>query len=73
MVFQKIRAIISSRLGLDEEDVAADTLLDDLDIDYLDLADIAMDIEDEFSIEMSDETLQGFDTVGDIVSYIEES
>lgn len=72
MVFEKIRAIICEQLEIEGGDITADTMLEDLGADYLDLVDIVMDLEDEFDVEITDETLEGFSTVGDIVSFIEE-
>ena len=49
------------------------SLSDDLDIDSLDLVDLVMSLEDEFSVELPDEALADMKTVGDIVRYIEEN
>ena len=46
--------------------------LEDLDADSLDLIDLAMSLEDCFEVEVPDEELENFKTVGDIVKYIEE-
>ncbi len=72
MVFEKIRAIICEQLEVGEDDVTADTMLEDLNADYLDLVDISMELEDEFNVEISEETLESFSTVGDIVNFIED-
>jgi len=49
------------------------SLTDELDIDSLDLVDLVMTVEDEFSIELPDEALEGMKTIGDLVKYIEEN
>lgn len=73
MIFEKVRKIICEQFDLDEENVTADTLLeDDLEADSLDLVDLVMSFEDEFQIEVPDEEIQNIKTVGDIVKYIEE-
>ena len=73
MIFEKIRAIICDQLELEEDAVTLDSvLLEDLGADSLDLVDLAMSIEDEFDIELSDEALEKIKTVGDLVSYIED-
>lgn len=72
MVFEKIKAIICEQLEVENEDVTPDTMLEDLGADYLDMVDIAMGLEDEFNIEVSEEVLESFSTVGDIVNFIED-
>lgn len=71
MEFEKIRAIICTEFNIDEEDIELDTHLVDLNFDSLDMVDIVMDIEDEFGVEVSDEALEKFVTIGDIVSFLE--
>lgn len=73
MALEKIKKIISEQFGIDENDISSETvLLEDLDADSLDLIDLAMSLEDEFEVEVPDEELENFKTVGDIVKYIEE-
>lgn len=73
MIFEKVREIICDTLELDEDTVTAESLLvDDLELDSLDLVDLAMSFEDEFKIEVPEEALNEIKTVGDIVKYIEE-
>ena len=58
----------------EEELITMNTsLTDELDIDSLDLVDLVMTVEDEFSIELPDEALEGMKTIGDLVKYIEEN
>ena len=74
MMFEKIRAIICEQLELEEDVVTMDAvLLEDLGADSIDLADLVMNFEDEFDLEISDEDLENIKTVGDIVKYIEEN
>ncbi len=73
MALEKIKKIISEQFGIPENDISAETvLLEDLDADSLDLIDLAMSLEDSFEVEVPDEELEKFKTVGDIVKYIEE-
>lgn len=74
MVFEKLKSIICEEFEIDENDITINTsLLDELDIDSLDLVDLVMTVEDEFSIELPDEALEGMKTIGDLVKYIEEN
>ncbi|HBL40775.1 MAG TPA: acyl carrier protein [Ruminococcaceae bacterium] len=73
MPFEQIRDIICKQLELDENDVTMDTnLKDDLGADSLDLVDLAISLEDEFEVEVPDNALEKFETVGDVVRYFEE-
>lgn len=73
MVFDKIKSIIVEQLGVDEAQVALEThLMKDLEADSLDAVEIIMAIEDEFDLEVPDEAAEKFQTVGDIVKYVEE-
>lgn len=73
MVFEKIKKIISEQLEVDESIISeGSSITGDLGADSLDLVDLAMSIEDEFDIELSDEALDKIKTVGDLVIYIED-
>ena len=71
MLFEKLRAIICDFFELDENEVTPDTSFADLGADSLDMVDLAMSIEDDFSVEVTEEALEKFVTVEDVVSYIE--
>ena len=72
MAFNKIKGIIVEQLGVEESAVALDTnLMKDLEADSLDAVEIIMAIEDTFGIEIPDEDAEKFQTVSDIVSYVE--
>lgn len=74
MVFEKLREIIVNQLDISEDDVTLDTnLVEDLEADSLDLVEVIMAIEDEFSIEIPDESMDSFKTVADVVDYIENN
>lgn len=73
MVFDKIKNIIVEQLGVEASQVALDThLMKDLEADSLDAVEIIMAIEDEFDLEVPDEAAEKFQSVGDIVKYVEE-
>ena len=73
MVFEKVREIIAEQLEEDKEDISMDTsITKDLEADSLDAVDIIMALEDEYGIEIPDETAEEFKTVGDIVRCVED-
>ncbi len=72
MVFERIRQILCDQLDLEEDKVTMESdIVDDLEADSLDVVDLIMTIEDEFSLEVPDDQIENFRTVGDIVRYIE--
>lgn len=74
MVFEKLKTIIIEEFEIEEDLITMNTTLtDELDIDSLDLVDLVMTVEDEFSIELPDEALENMKTIGDLVKYIEEN
>ncbi len=74
MVFEKLRDIICEELQLDAETVTMESnLMDDFDADSLDLVEIVMSIEDEYGIEVPEDAVDEFKTVGDVVKFIEEN
>ena len=74
MVFEKVRDILCELLDIDADEVTLDTdLVKDLGADSLDLVDFVTTLEDEFDKEIPDEEIEGIKTVGDVVSYIENS
>ena len=72
MVFDKIKEIIIEQLSVEEDDITMDThLMKDLEADSLDAVEIIMAIEDEYGIEIPDEVAEKFQTVADLVHYVE--
>ena len=53
--------------------IDASMLLDDLKVDSLEKLSLAMDFEDQFEIEITDEEIEAFLTVGDFISYLEKA
>ncbi|CAM3362868.1 acyl carrier protein [Nosocomiicoccus ampullae] len=71
--FDKIKDIIVDKLGIDEDQVTKDaTFKDDLGADSLDIAELVMELEDEFDTEIPDEEAEKIVTVGDALDYIEK-
>ena len=72
MIFDEIKDIIIDQLQVDESEVTMDTnLMKDLSADSLDAVEIIMAIEEEYGIEIPDEDAETFQTVGDLVRYVE--
>ena len=74
MVSERIREIIFDQLDLEEDKVTMDSdIMEDFEADSLDVVDLVMSIEDEFGLEVPDDQIENFRTVGDVVRYIEEN
>lgn len=73
MIFEKVKDIVSNILGVEPEDVTMEaSFMDDLGADSLDVVELIMDLQDEFSLEIPDEDAEKIHTVGDVVEYIKE-
>jgi len=77
-VFERLKKIIVDQLGVEEEQVIPDvSFVDDLNADSLDLVELIMAMEEEFSddnrqIRISDEDAEGIKTVQEAIDYIKE-
>jgi len=54
-----------------EEAAPGADLVDDLGADSLDRVDLAINLETEFKIQISDEDAENLFTVGDVISYVQ--
>lgn len=72
-MFERIKELIAEKVGVDPEEITMETsFADDLEADSITLFELVMAIEDEFDIEVDDESIEKIATVGDIVNYLEE-
>ncbi|MFZ5634906.1 MAG: acyl carrier protein [Bacillota bacterium] len=72
-VFEKVKAIISEQLGIDESDITMESsFIEDLGADSLDIVELVMALEEEFDIVIPDEDAEKIRTVGEAVNYIKE-
>ncbi len=73
-IFEKVKDIIVSQLGVYEEQVTLEArFIDDLGADSLDIVELIMALEEEFDLEIPDEDAEGIRTVEDAVEYIKEN
>lgn len=71
-MFERLRDLISEKLGVEKDDILMETsFADDLDADSIALFELIMAIEEEFDIEVEDESIENIITVGDILKYLE--
>ena len=70
-MFEKMRAMIAQQLGVSESEITPDTSFkDDLGADSLDLFELVMNLEEEYSIEIPSEELTEMERVSDVIAYL---
>ena len=72
MVLDKVITMVVEQFIIEPDEVSADTLfVDDLGADSLDVVELTMALEEEFSLpDTPEEELMNIHTVGDLASYI---
>ena len=68
-VFSRIRDYLADQLEVEPEKITPDS---DFGADSLDVIDMITTLSDEFGVEIPDEDIENFHTVGDVVNYLEE-
>ena len=56
--------------GADPDDINRDATWESIDVDSLDLAELAQIVEDEHGVKMGGEDMQKIKTVGDAIDFI---
>ena len=71
-MYDRIKNVLVYKLQLNENEITPDSeLVNDLGINSLELADLVMECEEEFDIEIDDNSIRSFVTVGDVAKYLE--
>ncbi|MDR1686012.1 MAG: acyl carrier protein [Desulfovibrio sp.] len=72
-VEEKVKKIIMDQLGVSADEVTPEaSFVEDLGADSLDLTELIMAMEEEFSLEIDDEEAQKLLKVKDAVAYVEK-
>jgi len=77
-ILERVKKIIVNQLGVEEAEVKPESsFVDDLNADSLDLVELVMSLEEEFStegkrLEIPDEDAEKIKTVQDAIDYIKE-
>lgn len=71
-VLDVLTRLFCDKYGCDPEDVELAATLDDLNIAPHEREDMAMVLQEVYGVMIDDDTLDGFDTVEDVVAYIED-
>ena len=70
-MLEKMKEIIADQLSVEVENVTeASTFKEDLGADSLDLFELVMALEEEYSVEIPSEDLANIATVEDVINYL---
>lgn len=73
-MFEKVKELLVDEMQIDPALIKPEAeLSNDLNINSLELADLIMNCEEKFGVEIDDEDLHKFITVQDVVDYLEET
>jgi acyl carrier protein len=73
-VAERVKKIVVEHLGVEPEKVVDKaSFIDDLGADSLDIVELVMAFEEEFGIEIPDDTAETILTVGDAVKFLESA
>ena len=72
IMYEKFVELLVEELQVDRDAITMEAeLSNDLGINSIELADLVMLCEDKFGIEINDDDIRKFTTVGDVVAYLE--
>ncbi|MBR2848016.1 MAG: acyl carrier protein [Clostridia bacterium] len=70
-MFDKVKNLLVEELSVNPEDITPTAeLVNDLGVNSLELADLVLLCEEKFDIEITDDEIHKFVTVGDIVEFL---
>jgi len=73
-VEERVIEIVASQLGVDKEKVSRDSsFVNDLGADSLDMVELVMELEEEFDIDIPEDSADKIETVGQAIDYLEEA
>ncbi len=69
---KRVVKVVCEELGVTENEVTDTSVFtDDLGADSLDVVELVMALEEEFSLDIPDDDVSNMKTVGDVVTYVE--
>ena len=70
-MLEKMKEIIAEQLSVDADSITeSSSFKEDLGADSLDLFELVMALEDEYSVEITAEDLEQLAAVGDVMNYL---
>ena len=71
-ILQKMQLVIQEQMGKEDIVLTEDTKLDDLGVDSIELMEFIINLEDEFALEISDDTIDPMVKVADLLDSLAE-
>ena len=71
-ILQEMQLVIQEQMGKEDIVLTEATKLNDLGVDSIELMEFIINLEDEFSLEISDNTIDHMDKVSDLLDYLSE-
>ena len=71
-ILHKMQLVIQDQMGNKDIVLTEDTKLDDLGVDSIELMEFIINLEDQFALEISDDTIDHMDKVADLLDYLSE-
>lgn len=72
MIFEKIRDLLASQLGIDPNTITENTnIISDLGADSIDLVDMLLSLESDLDIKFDDTDTSVIHTIKDVVNVVE--
>ena len=71
-ILQDMQLVIQEQLDREDIVLTEATKLNDLGVDSIELMEFIINLEDEFSLEISDNTIDHMDKVSDLLDYLSE-
>jgi len=71
---QRLKKVISEQSGVEEKEITPNSnFTKDLGMDSLDLVEVVMSLEQEFKLEIDDESAEKLKTVQDALDYLKDN
>ncbi|AAV59759.1 acyl carrier protein [Streptococcus thermophilus LMG 18311] len=71
-ILQEMQLVIQEQLDREDIVLTEATKLNDLGVDSIELMEFIINLEDEFPLEISDNTIDHMDKVSDLLDYLSE-
>lgn len=68
-----VSQLILGNLAADVDILDSETLLSELNMDEIEKASLAVNLEEQCALEISDDSINNFQSVGDVVEYLEQN
>lgn len=70
-MFEKIRDLVAEQLGVNNDDIKPESRFkEDLNADSLDLFELIMSLEEEYSTEIPTDELENLTTIQSVIDYL---